>query len=395
MSLDFQQVRQQLQHLIESAPEREEIKQSKLEQARQLLSEHAENLDYLRDKARRAAALDQFFRSAVPVEEALNGSFPLPEIPSEATIIAADGSQINPDRHLGTDYCLVNVGAITMGIGQKTAPKATVQTQLYYGDEIFSMQEKIVALIRDMREREMLAELAEGLTGTIVTFTDGPVELWGRDVALDAEEVKEESSYFQRYLEALSRLHALDTITAGYVDRPRSDLMVRLLELAPEDIMVNDIRGNRWLRPILDTDLLNRTLKPGHRSAIFELLSRTSHKYQHPFSLHFFYLNVSLDEKKSMLARIEIPAWVAQNQTKVDALHAILVHQCQIVPTRRYPYLLMRADETAVVTRDEKEQVDSMIARELYLRGLETADKSEKQQSKEAARSKPKRKKGI
>jgi len=96
-----------------------------------------------------------------------------------------------------------------------------------------------------------------------------------------------------------------------------------------------------------------------------------------------------------MLARVEIPAWVAQDPSMVNALHAILVQQCQIVPTRRYPYLLTRADETAVVSRDEKEQVDNMIAREMHKRGLETSEKSQKQQSKESARNKPNRKKGI
>jgi hypothetical protein len=92
-----------------------------------------------------------------------------------------------------------------------------------------------------------------------------------------------------------------------------------------------------------------------------------------------------------MLARIEIPAWVAQSPVMVDALHAVLVHQSQFVPTRRYPYALTRADETAVVSRDEKTQVDNMIAVQLRQRGLDVDEKSEKQYSKEAARQKPQR----
>jgi hypothetical protein len=196
-------------------------------------------------------------------------------------------------------------------------------------------------------------------------------------------------------MEALSKLYSRKTVTAGYVDTPRSDLLIRLLELAPDNKKVEDARKNRWLRPILDTEILSPVLKPGERSAVFGLISRTSHKYQNEFSLHFFYLNVSLDENKPMLARIEIPAWVARDPRMVDALHAVLIQQCQIIPTRRYPYLLMRADETAVVSQDEKQQVDNMIAQEMYKRGLEIAVKSEKQQSKEAARGKPKRKKGI
>jgi hypothetical protein len=212
---------------------------------------------------------------------------------------------------------------------------------------------------------------------------------------LDEEEVLEEKNFFDRYLTALSKLHSRQAITAGYVDVPRSDLLVRLLEIAPQDKPVRDAGKRRWLRGISDIELLEPWIKPGERSAIFGLRSRTSHKYQNEFSLHFFYLNVSLVKEKPLLARVEIPAWVAQDPTMVNALHAVLVQQCQIVPTRRYPYLLTRADETAVVTLDEKLQVDQMIAREVYQRGLELAQKSEKQHSKEAARSKPKKKKGI
>ena len=376
MALDFQQVRQQIMELSETAQERVEKLRSKLEIAEQLLTENALNLDYLRDKIERAAALDKYFRSAIPISEALNESFPLPPLPQQACIIAADGSQINPDRHQGIDYCLVNVGAIQMALGQNNAPQTFIQSKLFYGEDVFSMQEKLVALLRDMREREILADLAEQTPGLVITFTDGPVELWGREVALDAEEEHEESTYFDRYMAALSRLYSLQTITA------------------PEDKPVKDASKKRWLRGILDTALLEPWIGPGERSAIFGLLSRSSARYQNQFSLHFFYLNVSLQEDKPMLARIEIPAWVAHNPSMVNALHAVLVQQCQVVPARRYPYLLMRADETAVVTQDEKQQVDSMIAQQLVKSGLGITAKSEKQYSKEAARFKPKRKKG-
>lgn len=386
MALDFQQVRRQIQELTEGAPEREEKFRKLLDQAKLLLSKNSTDLDYLREKVQRAAAMDRYFRSAIPTDEALTETFPLPELPQKATVIAADGSQINPDRHLGIEYCLVNVGAIQMSLGEPTAPTTTIQTELFYGETVFSMQEKIVALIRDTREREILAELAARVEGPAITFTDGPVELWGREVALDTEEELEEKNYFNRYMAALSELYTLKTITAGYVDKPRSDLVIRMLELAPESKPVEDARKNRWLRGILDTDILQGLLGPGERSAIFGLLSPSSKKYQNQYSLHFFYLNVSLEESKPNIARVEVPAWVAQNRDMVNNLHAVLVQQCQIIATRQYPYLLGRADETAVVSRDEKEQVDNMIAQELRKRGLEVAGKSQKQLTKEATR---------
>ena len=391
MALDFQQVRQQIQELSSGLAESLEKQIDLQNTARELLTKYALDLDYLRDKALEAAALDPYFRAALPTDEPLNQSFPLPDLPAHATVIAADGSQINPDRHLGIDYCLVNVGAIQMALNDPSPPATTIKSELFYGEEVFSMQEKIVALIRDMREREILAELAEDVSGPVITITDGPIELWGREVALAEAEQEEEKNYFERYMKALHRLYNLQAVTAGYVDKPRSDLVVRLLEIAPENKPVKDAGKNRWLRNIPDTKILEPWIEPGARSAIFGLLSRSSKRYQNQFALHFFYLNVSLDPDKRMLARIEIPAWVAQNPVMVDALHAVLVHHCQVVPTRRYPYALTRADETAVVSRDEKTQVDNMIAVQLRQRGLGVDEKSEKQYSKEAARQKPRR----
>jgi hypothetical protein len=391
MPLDFQEVRKQIRELTEGVPERAEKLRSLLDTARGLLTRYALEGDYLRDRVERAANLNTYFRSAIPTDEALTDTFPLPELPGSITVVAADGSQINPDRHMGVEYCLVNVGAIQMNLGAPAPPETFIQTQLFYGDEVFTMQEKVVALIRDMREREVLAELAENISGPTITLTDGPIELWGKEVTMAAEEAEEEKNYFERHMKALHQLYKMHAVTAGYVDKPRSDLLVRLLEIAPEDKNLEKAGKDRWLRGIRDVDLLEPWLGPGERSAIFGLQSRSSKRYQNQFTLHFFYLNVSMNEKKKMIARVEVPAWVVQEKVMVDALHAVLVQQCQVVPTKQYPYLLTRADETAVVSRDEKEQVDNMIAQELYRYGQDVPKKSQKQQSKEVARRKPKR----
>ena len=216
----------------------------------------------------------------------------------------------------------------------------------------------------------------------------------GREVSLGEAEQAQHDKYHDRYLEALQSLYKLDVAHAGYVDKPRSDLLVRLLEIAPKDKVVKDARKNRWLRNLPDIEVLWQHIKPGERSAIFGLLTKSSQEYDPEFRVHFFYLNVALEGKKN-LVRVEIPGWVAAQPLMVDALHAVLVQQCQVVSTKRYPYLLARADETAVVSRDEKRQVDQMIARELRMQGLDVAEKSQKQQSKEVSRGKPKRKKGI
>ena len=84
------------------------------------------------------------------------------------------------------------------------------------------------------------------------------------------------------------------------------------------------------------------------------------------------------------MARVEIPAWVAEDKENLDNLHAVLIEQCRVMGARPYPYLLHRAHETAVVNLPEKEQVTAMITQELRRRGLAVGDLSNKQSAKQA-----------
>jgi len=94
-------------------------------------------------------------------------------------------------------------------------------------------------------------------------------------------------------------------------------------------------------------------------------------------------LNVGLRRDRPHMARVEIPAWVAGDPQSLDNLHAVLVEQCRILGQRPYPYLLHRAHETAVVTRDDQEQVTQMILLELQRRGIAVEGQSYKQVAKD------------
>lgn len=381
MALDFLQVRQEIEALANNAPDRAEKLKNKQEEALDRLNQYAGELEYLRDKAQRANQLVPHYHVALPLTEPLNSSFPLPETLPGVLIIAADGSQINPDRHLGTDYCLVNIGTIQMRPDSGLAPETNIESRLYYGEEIFSMQEETVALMRDVREREILAELAERRAGPVITLADGPIELFVRSRVQSREE-----AYKKRYFEALKRLRQREAITAGYVDRPRTALLTHLLEIAPREIQPKDANDQTALSGLLDTDVLGEVIKPGERSSIFGMLTRSSREYRDDFVLHFFYLNVSTRVDKPILAKVDLPAWVAAVPEMVDALHAALVSQCLIMQSSRHPYVLTRADEIAVVSLKDREKVTEMISQALLSRGQDVIGKSPKQQGKDAAR---------
>jgi hypothetical protein len=91
MSLDFQQVQEQVRQMGENAPEREQRLREKQRRARELLSSHAQELESLNRRVQQAVEHDPNLRCALPLTEALNAHFPLPALPSQATLIAADG----------------------------------------------------------------------------------------------------------------------------------------------------------------------------------------------------------------------------------------------------------------------------------------------------------------
>jgi NurA domain len=384
MSLDFQQVRVQVQELGKNAPQTQQERSNKRQQAMGLLKAYAQEAEVLRRKVQ--AVGDPSLRCALPADinqpEALNAHFSLPGLPSAATLLAADGSQINLDRHAEVEYSLVNVGAIQMRLGDASPPRTYIECQLFYDEQLYNQTEAILALTRDLKERAMLVELAIKAEPPVITFTDGPVELWGAK-GVSSEESSSYQKSLAEYLEVLFRLYKLGAITAGYVDKPAANLVVRLLEIAnakPEDL--TNIRSYQPLRGVSDRFLFKDILSPGERSAVFELQSQSASNYKDHLALHFFYLSVGRAEHPS-LARVEVPAWVAEDSPKLDALHAVLVDQCRIMGARPYPYILHRAHETARVSLEERDQVTNMIAVELRRQGVSVEGTSNKQFAKD------------
>jgi hypothetical protein len=268
--------------------------------------------------------------------------------------------------------------------GTACPPHTEVTSHLFYDESVTYMTDASLALKRDLGERTLLAELAAQADAPVITFTDGPMELWGARPE-GAEEASQYQQSLDHYLQVLENLHTLGVITAGYVDKPGADLVVRLLEVAlaqPEDL--KGLRKFRPLRGVSDIDLYYCRLRPGQRSAVFALQSQSARSYKGPLALHFFYLNVGRPGH-SYLVRVEAPGWVVAESVLLDALHAILVDQCRIMGSRPYPYLLQRAHETALVSRQEQEQVTQMIVAELLRRGVPVAGRSHKQANKDLA----------
>ena len=355
-----------------------------------LLAAYANRLDDLKDKFNRAADQVPHLRCAIPVDEPLNTAIPAPPLPEKFTVLAADGSQINPNRHARVAFCVINVGVVKMVRGSGQPPEIYTQSQLLDYDALFlprggMISEGMVALKRDLREREALVDLAGELTLPAISMTDGPLELYR-----EPQESRDFSQTLERYLSVLDRLQGLGMMTLGYVDKPGSDLIARLLELAnlsDEDLQFYN-QGNRQFAGLSDIHLLTQILShPGDRSAVFGIHSQTATNFRGDLALHFFYLNVGVSGKPH-LARVEVPGWIAQDKTALGILQAVLMEQACVMGTRPYPYILHRAHEEAIVTMQEHARVEDMIVAECQRRGIAIEEKSYKQYHKDLPTSK-------
>ncbi|HEX2990410.1 MAG TPA: DNA double-strand break repair nuclease NurA [Anaerolineales bacterium] len=386
MPVNFQQVYTRIKEIAQGAHDSRRVLEEHRIRARELLAVYASELDFLREKVERAKESDANIRCAVPFWENLAACFPPPVKVTDATIIAADGSQVNPDRHAAVQFCIINVGVIAMKLSSGLAPMVTVETELLYGDDLLRngspMSDGMVAMRRDINERIKLDEISQDLSGPIVNLTDGTLELWGAK----GDDPQAYANFVEQYLGVLSRLHGRGVVTAGYVEKPTADLVVRLLEIGfADDEQLRKLREFQPLHGVSDRWLYgerqNPLLPPGHRSAVFGLQSGSEKKYKGALSLHFFYLNVG-SEGHPWPVRVEIPRWVAEDSKKLDLLHCVLIEQCKMMGSRPYPYLLHRAHETAVVRYEEKEQVGQLLALELRRIRAEVGDASYKSSAK-------------
>jgi len=387
MPINFQQIYARIREIAAGADEQKRTLEEKRELARSLLSTYASELDYLKKKVEAATAVDSNIRCAAPMDEPLTATFAPPASVPDVTVIAADGSQINPDRHSSIQFSIINVGIIIMKLHSGQAPEICVETEMLYGDDLISngnpISDGMVAMRRDISERIKLDEVSKGLPGQVVNLTDGTIELWGAK----GDDPQAYADFVEKYLRVLTHLHARGVTTAGYVEKPTADLVVRLLEIATADQdQIQRLREYQPLRGVSDRWLYgereNPLLPPGHRSAVFALQSGSVKKYKGPLSLHFFYLNVGT-LGHPWPVRVEIPKWVAEDKKKLDLLHCVLIEQCNMMGSKPYPYLLHRAHETAVVRREEKDQVEQLLAMELRRVRAEVGDKSHKSSAKE------------
>lgn len=385
MTLELTKVAAQIEEMSQVLAERRRRQNKVLPAARELLHQFAHDQEELCRIT--ASASGQRLRCAAPGDEQLDAALPVPPMSAQATLIAADGSQIYPDRHGSLFYYAINIGAIVFHHGSGEAPIVSTDPRLFYtedkvypgGDPVSS---DLVNVERSVAEMQALANLLLAESGSglpCLGLSDGPLLLWIERTALPSDR---QADLLAAYLACLGRLRAQSLALAGFISRPHSAEVVALLylrQLDPEQRGQVAGLSETPYRGLTDRALFG-FLKPGERSALFARGTAANERYRaEGHRIWFFYLNTGAD-----IARIELPEWLVCRPQALSLIHAAVIDQCRF--NNGYPYILTRADEQAVIQGEEREALEAMLVKAMLRHGLDLPELSRKAQQKQVAR---------
>ena len=193
--------------------------------------------------------------------------------PPTVTVVATDGSQIFPDRHVDPACYLLNVGRIALHYGTLDAPLIVAEPDLRYraedlldlsGDDdpiTVDFSAEVVSALRDEQELHWLFRTAseERRSGRpIVGLADGTLIRW---MLRGMKNRRVEDRLIDRYVRELDRFQEAGIPIASYVSRPGNAEVVNFLRmhLGEEDFDASPTS----LRGLLDRHLFEHVLAEG------------------------------------------------------------------------------------------------------------------------------------
>ncbi len=371
MALEFEKLTQDLDTMARKTAEQRNTRRDLLKEQLERLHKYAESWEIIEQTLAQAEELSdpKYYRSARPFDhtEPLDAAIDPATPPELATIFGVDGSQIMPDRHAAFLYYLINIGGIIYHHGSSQTPEQFSVPMLVYPENDyqaanFVMKSAEVSLARDMQEIGTLADVAWDYRRgqhPLIAILDQRLLYWpyaSQDATIDKN--------VRPWLEGMSKIHDSKALLAGYIDRPMTAaaamLVHSLSSVEESNFDWKSLGRQRAIGGLKDTFLFSQILGPGQRSKLFVGISPPNQRFAEYAPTHevcFFYLNPG--NSGNRIARVDIPRWVAKSQEAVTAVHSLIYSQCQILGG--YPYAIARADEMAVVTHNDREELDFMI----------------------------------
>ncbi|NOZ51120.1 MAG: DNA double-strand break repair nuclease NurA [Chloroflexi bacterium] len=379
--LELRKLLDKVDQLSQDVANRQQSYRVLIREAREALASIAVD-DDLAAKIQAAITAESTWRGAEPLEGTLDRRVSPQAVADTLSLIGVDGSQIYPDRHGPVMYYLLNMGSIVLRAGSGQAPLVDTQPELFFSES--DMYDKGQNLVnnewvnsrRELAEMRTLADLAQAerqyhggdLEPLILAAKDGQLMMWLGERENSAEKQRQ----LQAYIAHLQRMQQAQVIPIGFVGRPRSANVVRLLRVAQlqrHEITREAVKHSKY-RALTDQAVFSALLGSNQRSALFASTAKinreNSEKGGPNFKtagqrICFFYLNIarSNNPEAARIVRVDLPEWAAMQPELVDKIQNALYDDCEAT---HFPYVLVRADELAVVTQQEKRNLDSILA---------------------------------
>lgn len=397
MTLDLVKIAGRLPELVERARNERAAARGRAGRALDLLRAAAERPD---EFARRIASAETSWTLALPYGGRMDRGVPPPPPPANYAALAVDGSSIDVDRNLPISCYVLNFGWMRIQYGAEPEAHANTDVEVQpTGEELYlrdtddpsresAIAGAVLGVVRGVRELAKLADLAEQLCPSdrpLLALVDGNLALWNLDKRDIPPAIAEELKTGPRgTLQALNRLRALveagRVVFSGYVSHTGAGNLAHSLRLlacpAQPRVVCRACPGRAEnLRPCDeaglngDAELMGLVLEPWERSAVFRAFSARrlavaeTWYEEEGHEIVFFYLNAGGE-----IARVELPAWMAEDPARLELLHALLVHQAR--QGGQYPVALQEAHEQAVISTGDRASFTALIARECELSGI-------------------------
>lgn len=397
MSLDLGKTALQIERMTDDLRARSNDKRRRLDSA----IAHIETFDPAEYEDKRARSANYLNWIAPMVKNRPSARYYPPAVPDDFCVAAVDGSHIDVDRHLPARCYLINIGSCVLRYGSDPDAILSNSPKLYASDDDLVIRTKtglyeeqrvqgaILGARRAVEEISALANVVRDLPPDLPTLAlmDGALTMYMgsgiREFVID-ELVK------RGFVRALDELRALTDdrrlALASYISLPASSEFTDALRVRACPYEVSDCKRYCGNRPagdracddvaegLLDREIFARTLEPGQRSEVFASSNALVKNSYGGHGVSFYYLNVGEE-----MGRVEIPSWVAEDETLLGLTHSLILDQCKRGPG--YPIALMESHEQAVITTSDRRYFAELVEDSLQDRRMPVYT-SEKNRSK-------------
>ena len=341
---------------------------------------------------------------AAQVLDTLLGAVEPLSSPADWVAASVDGSHIDVDRHLPVPCYLLNLGGCVLTYGSRSDAQffsrphlAAQQDELYLNNPLRASEEEAVTgnllgLYRTVRELEALLEVAKDCPPDlpVLALVDGTLVLWGlaghgyRDFV--REHIIKEG--LLKVLKGFRQLAQKRPVTlAAYVSLPRSTEVANAIRRCLCTYEISHCRESCSNRrsdrepcsnsnDFLDREVFGELLEPYQRSPVYQTSSSVPREYYGDGQqVCFYYINAGEE-----IARVEVPQWVAEDETLLALSHTLIAEQCR--RGQGYPVAISEAHEQAVITGRDRQLFKQMVSETLERQGLPTYT-SQKERSKQ------------